>query len=114
MTEAMIRRGVEEDRLVLVEFNPDFCALLRRRFPHLLQLTFEPRGQVVPVRSYTARLQHREPLDVCCDFVADVRHGVPADEAERDVLAAALEAGRRDRHRAEEYAAPRRRRRGVA
>lgn len=87
---------------------------LRRRFPHLLQLTFEPRGQVVPVRSYTARLQHREPLDVCCDFVADVRHGVPADEAERDVLAAALEAGRRDRDRAEEYAAPRRRRRGVA
>lgn len=33
VTEALIRRGFEQERLVLVEFNPDFCALLRRRFP---------------------------------------------------------------------------------
>ncbi|WP_232628402.1 class I SAM-dependent methyltransferase [Methylobacterium sp. Leaf118] len=33
VTEALIRRGFEEERLILVEFNPDFCALLRRRFP---------------------------------------------------------------------------------
>jgi phosphatidylethanolamine/phosphatidyl-N-methylethanolamine N-methyltransferase len=33
VTEALIRRGVAQERLVLVEFNPDFCELLRRRFP---------------------------------------------------------------------------------
>lgn len=33
VTEALIRRGVEQERLVLVEYNPDFCALLKRRFP---------------------------------------------------------------------------------
>jgi len=33
VTEALLRRGVAEDRLVLVEFNPDFCKLLRKRFP---------------------------------------------------------------------------------
>lgn len=33
VTEALIERGVSADRLVLVEFNSEFCALLRRRFP---------------------------------------------------------------------------------
>lgn len=33
VTEALIRRGVAQDRLVLVEYNPDFCKLLARRFP---------------------------------------------------------------------------------
>lgn len=33
VTQALIERGVAEDRLVLVEFDPDFCALLRQRFP---------------------------------------------------------------------------------
>ncbi|GEP03268.1 methyltransferase [Methylobacterium oxalidis] len=33
VTEALIRRGLAPERLVLVEFNPGFCELLRRRFP---------------------------------------------------------------------------------
>ncbi|MDJ1158913.1 phospholipid methyltransferase [Chelatococcus sp. SYSU_G07232] len=33
VTEAIVRRGVDPHRLVLVEFNPDFCKLLHRRFP---------------------------------------------------------------------------------
>ncbi|MDQ4137084.1 MAG: phospholipid methyltransferase [Pseudomonadota bacterium] len=33
VTDALIRRGVAQDRLVLVEYNPDFCKLLTRRFP---------------------------------------------------------------------------------
>jgi len=33
VTEALIARGVTPDRLVLVEFNPDFVDLLRKRFP---------------------------------------------------------------------------------
>ncbi|MCC5977339.1 MAG: methyltransferase domain-containing protein [Salinarimonas sp.] len=33
VTEALINRGIEQERLVLVEFNPDFCKLLTKRFP---------------------------------------------------------------------------------
>ncbi len=33
VTEALIRRGIAQDRLVLVEYSPDFCQLLRRKFP---------------------------------------------------------------------------------
>jgi phosphatidylethanolamine/phosphatidyl-N-methylethanolamine N-methyltransferase len=33
VTEALIERGVDEGRLILVEYSPEFCELLRRRFP---------------------------------------------------------------------------------
>lgn len=33
VTDALIKRGVAPERLVLVEYNPDFCHLLKRRFP---------------------------------------------------------------------------------
>jgi phosphatidylethanolamine/phosphatidyl-N-methylethanolamine N-methyltransferase len=33
VTDALIARGVNEDRLVLVEFNPEFCVLLKKRYP---------------------------------------------------------------------------------
>jgi len=33
VTEALVRRGVDPARLILVEFNPDFCRLLRTRYP---------------------------------------------------------------------------------
>lgn len=33
VTEALVRQGVDPARLVLVEFNPDFCRLLRTRYP---------------------------------------------------------------------------------
>ena len=33
VTEALVRRGVAPERLVLVEYNPEFCDLLSRRFP---------------------------------------------------------------------------------
>ncbi|MBI3701377.1 MAG: methyltransferase [Afipia sp.] len=33
ITDAMIAHGVAEKRLVLVEFDPGFCALLRERYP---------------------------------------------------------------------------------
>jgi phosphatidylethanolamine/phosphatidyl-N-methylethanolamine N-methyltransferase len=33
VTDALIRRGVAQDRLVLVEYNLEFCRLLARRFP---------------------------------------------------------------------------------
>ena len=33
VTEALVARGLDPARLVLVEFNPDFCRLLRSRYP---------------------------------------------------------------------------------
>ena len=33
VTEALVQRGVDPKRLILVEFNPDFCRLLRTRYP---------------------------------------------------------------------------------
>src|ERR687890_2689283 len=33
VTEALIRRGVAQERLVLIEYSPEFCQLLRRKFP---------------------------------------------------------------------------------
>ena len=33
VTEALVRHGVDPKRLLLVEFNPDFCRLLRTRYP---------------------------------------------------------------------------------
>ena len=33
ITNALIAHGVDQKRLVLVEYNPGFCALLRDRYP---------------------------------------------------------------------------------
>lgn len=33
VTEALVERGIAPERLVLVEYDPEFCALLRRRYP---------------------------------------------------------------------------------
>ncbi len=33
ITNALIARGIDQKRLVLVEYNPGFCALLRDRYP---------------------------------------------------------------------------------
>jgi phosphatidylethanolamine/phosphatidyl-N-methylethanolamine N-methyltransferase len=33
ITSALIERGIDQRRLVLVEYNPGFCALLRDRYP---------------------------------------------------------------------------------
>ncbi|HXZ21779.1 MAG TPA: rRNA adenine N-6-methyltransferase family protein [Pseudolabrys sp.] len=33
VTQALVQHGVDPARLVLVEFNPDFCRLLRTRYP---------------------------------------------------------------------------------
>jgi phosphatidylethanolamine/phosphatidyl-N-methylethanolamine N-methyltransferase len=34
ITSALIEHGIDQRRLVLVEYNPGFCALLRDRYPH--------------------------------------------------------------------------------
>ena len=57
VTEALIRRGIEPERLVLVEFNPSFCELLRRRFPRATII----RGDAYRIRDTLAGL-----IDVPC------------------------------------------------
>jgi len=46
ITSALIERGVDPKRLVLVEYNPSFCALLRDRYP---------QAKVVQGDAYTLR-----------------------------------------------------------
>ena len=48
VTEALVRHGVDPARLILVEFNPDFCRLLRARYP---------RATVVQGDAYRLRRQ---------------------------------------------------------
>ncbi|MGU3536775.1 class I SAM-dependent methyltransferase [Methylobacterium sp. A54F] len=55
VTEALIRRGVSAERLILVEFNPDFCELLRRRFPGVTVL----RGDAYNIRETVGALLDR-------------------------------------------------------
>ncbi|PTW62786.1 phosphatidylethanolamine/phosphatidyl-N-methylethanolamine N-methyltransferase [Breoghania corrubedonensis] len=35
VTKALVDRGIDQNRLVALEYNPDFCLLLHRRFPAL-------------------------------------------------------------------------------
>jgi len=75
---------------------------VRRRFPHTLVLQFDPQGAPVPVRSYAQRTAARSTLDVCCDFVGHVRAGHLATDAERRLLAAAVEQVRLGRGEADD------------
>lgn len=75
---------------------------VRRRFPHTLELRFDPEGVVPSLRSYAARVASRSELDVCCDFLGHVRSGAEPDEDERALLAAALDAARTARRRADD------------
>jgi phosphatidylethanolamine/phosphatidyl-N-methylethanolamine N-methyltransferase len=53
ITNALIERGVDQKRLVLVEYNPSFCALLRDRYP---------QAKVVQGDAYTLRDSLRNVL----------------------------------------------------
>jgi phosphatidylethanolamine/phosphatidyl-N-methylethanolamine N-methyltransferase len=46
ITSALIDRGIDQKRLVLVEYNPSFCALLRDRYP---------QARIVQGDAYTLR-----------------------------------------------------------
>jgi exonuclease SbcD len=67
---------------------------LRRRFPHTLELRFDPQGASVPLRPYAARVTARSEVDVCCDFLGHVRAGRSAGDDERDLLVEAVGAAR--------------------
>ena len=63
---------------------------LRRRFPHAVALQFAPEGAHAGLEgSYAARLRGLSDVELATSFVEDVR-GVPADDAERELLAEVL------------------------
>jgi exonuclease SbcD len=66
---------------------------LRRRFPHVLTLAFEPAGVVADERSYVGMTTGKGDLEVAAEFVKHVRDTEPTP-GERDLLAAAFEASR--------------------
>ena len=55
ITNALIEHGVDQKRLVLVEYNPGFCALLRDRYP---------QAKVVQGDAYELRSSLKDVLDV--------------------------------------------------
>ncbi len=67
---------------------------LRRRFPHVLVLAFEPDGGAEDHRSYRAKVTGRDDLTVAAEFVAHVRNR-PVTPGERALLTAAFEDARR-------------------
>ena len=58
ITNALIEHGVDQKRLVLVEYNPGFCALLRDRYPHAKVVQGDAYG--FAIRS-GRRWTHRPP-----------------------------------------------------
>jgi phosphatidylethanolamine/phosphatidyl-N-methylethanolamine N-methyltransferase len=54
ITNALIEHGIDQKRLVLVEYNPGFCALLRDRYP---------QARVVQGDAYTLRESLGDALD---------------------------------------------------
>lgn len=88
---------------------------LRRRFPQVLAIDFDPQGAATPVRRYAGRAAASRPaLEVCCDFLGHVRGGAAPTDLERAVLAEAIEASRTDRAHGEQEGLVRADRAGVA
>jgi exonuclease SbcD len=72
---------------------------LRRRFPHTLQLLFEPAEEPTDgAVSYASRVRGRTDLEVAESFVRHVRPGAELAGRERDWLREGLEQVRTDQH----------------
>lgn len=60
VTDALIARGIAEERLILVEFNPEFCTLLRKRYPKARII----QGDAYALDATLAGLSH-QPAAAC-------------------------------------------------
>ncbi|MFD7901899.1 exonuclease SbcCD subunit D [Kitasatospora sp. NPDC059747] len=73
---------------------------LRRRFPHTLQLLFDPEETPAePSQSYAARVGGRADLEIAEGFLRHVRPGSDPDEDELDWLQAGFESVRESAER---------------
>jgi exonuclease SbcD len=78
---------------------------LRRRFPHTLQLLFEPAEEPAGgAVSYASRVRGRTDLEVAEGFVRHVRPGAELAGRERDWLREGLEQVRTDQQQRAEQA----------
>jgi exonuclease SbcD len=70
-------------------------ARLRQRFPHTLDIKFEPVTVPDQTRgaTYRERVRGRSDLEIACDFVLRTRNTPPSD-AERALLIRAVDATR--------------------
>jgi exonuclease SbcD len=68
---------------------------LRRRFPHVLVLAFEPEGAPSGDGGYRARIAGRDDESIAAEFVRHVRNR-PATDGEMELIARAFEAVRRE------------------
>src|SRR5207302_1231512 len=88
----------EDDFLSVVLTDParpaDAMTRLRRRFPHVLVLDWQPEGGVEDDRTYRARVRGRSDAEVAEGFVGHVRN-TPVTEVERDLLSEAFADGGR-------------------
>lgn len=76
---------------------------LRRRFPHTLELDFDPPSDAVrATRPYRRRTDQPTQLDVCCAFLEHVTGGREASTPQRELLQRGIEAARADRARADD------------
>lgn len=89
VTQALIARGIAEERLVLVEYDADFCALLARRYPKALiiqgdayHLSKTLAGRVPPAAAIVSSLplllrNEAERLDLLADAFGLMQPGAP-------------------------------------
>jgi len=54
ITEALVERGIDESRLVLLEYDPGFCEMLRTRFPRATVV----QGDAYNIRKSLAGVLH--------------------------------------------------------
>ena len=85
VTAALVEHGVHPSRLVLVEFDPDFCRLLRKRYPeatvvqgdayrlrHVLATYFtQPAAAIVSSLPLLTRPPHPPAPDGGCGRIAE-------------------------------------------
>lgn len=80
VTEALLLQGIEQERLILVEYNEEFCQLLKRRFPRatIVQGDAYEAGEVLddvvtePAAGILSSLPLlTKPLDHRLDLLAD-------------------------------------------
>jgi phosphatidylethanolamine/phosphatidyl-N-methylethanolamine N-methyltransferase len=57
ITSALVERGVDPSRLVLLEYNPSFCALLRERYPKATVV----QGDAYALREALWHVLHQTP-----------------------------------------------------
>jgi phosphatidylethanolamine/phosphatidyl-N-methylethanolamine N-methyltransferase len=86
VTDALVGRGVEQERLVLVEYNPEFAQLLRRRFPRAAIVC----GDAYDVRDALADVV-TEP---CAGFVSSLPLFTKPLEARDELISAAHDLSR--------------------